>query len=158
MLSAFLPIAITLTPFLVILLIVYLVLGKKVARRSAIIMGIIFLVLVVSVLFFVGSSSEKKSSTTTAGEKIASQVVQQEYPGAKYSVVGKVISLSGETYNQYRIQITANYDEASYKKFNKDVCKRLNDDTAHVVTTITKSSLDPQQGMGGTCRHRLETN
>jgi hypothetical protein len=92
----------------------------------------------------------------SVGEKAISKVVEQNYPGAKYSVTGQTVTLPGETYNKYSVHITKDYEEASYKKFNKDACTRLGDNDAELVTTISKGSLSPQQGMGGTCRYWLE--
>jgi len=157
MISSFLPVVITLVPFILILLVVYLVLGKKVAKRAAIIFATIILVLVASVVFFVPSSS-KKNASTTAGEKIAIEVIKQDYPKVKYSVTGRVAILEDQTFNEYRIKLAANYDEAKYQKLNKDICRRLNDETAKLATTSTTSDLNPLRGAVGTCRHWLQTN
>ena len=157
MLSAFLPVALTLLPFIIILVVVYLVLGKKVAHRSAIILAIILLVLVVSALFFVPPSSNK-NATTTAGEKAAAQAIKQDYPGIQYSVTGRVADPGGQTFNEYRIQLATDYDETGYQKLNKDVCERLKDETARIITSSSERSSGPQLGVAGTCRHWLDTN
>ena len=157
MLSTLLPVVITLIPFIVILLVIYLALGKKVAKRSTIIFAILFLVLVISVLFFTPPSSTK-SAATAKGEKVAAQIVKQDYPNTKYSVRGHVVTLGGQAFNQYSIQLATVYDETGYQKLNKDVCERLKDETARIITSSTMRSSGPQLGVAGTCHHWLQTN
>jgi hypothetical protein len=117
----------------------------------------VILLITLPFALFGPSSSNTKNDAASVGEKAISKVVKQNYPGAKYSVTGQTVTLPGETYNKYSVHITKDYEEASYKKFNKDACTRLGDNDAELVTTISKGSLSPQQGMGDTCRYWLET-
>jgi hypothetical protein len=150
MISLFLPVVITLIPFILILLVIYLGLGKKTAERSMVVFAIIFLVLVAFILFF-NPPSSKKNAATTMGEKIAVQVIKQDYPGIKYSVTGRVAALGDETFNEYRIQLATDFNETAYQKLNKDICERLGDKTAHLITNSTTSDLNPLRGATTTC-------
>jgi hypothetical protein len=132
-----------------------LVLGKKAARTAAIIFATISLLLVVGVWLFIPSS--KKTDVTVLGEKIAVQVIKQNYPGIKYSVSGRVVTLGDETFNEYRIKLGTDFDKTAYQKLNKHICERLHDETAHLVTSSTTSDLNPLRGATGTCTHWLQT-
>jgi hypothetical protein len=154
MLISLLPVAIALILFAIIIFLVYYFAGKKAGKITSFVLGIIFLVALAFALF--GAPASKIDDTATSvGEKAISQVVEEAYPGAQYSVNGQAVKSSGETRNEYRVKITAEYNETSYTKFNKDVCIRLGDSSASLITTISKGGLSPQQGKGGVCRYWL---
>lgn len=83
-----------------------------------------------------------------------SQAVEVHYPGAQYSVSGKLVTLPGETHKQYRVEITSEYDEARYTTFNKAACAHLDKNT-EVIAIISNGGLSPQKGKGGSCQYWL---
>lgn len=157
MLTSLLPVAVALIPFAIIIFLVYHFVGKKACKITGLVFGALFLVALAFTLFST-PSSKTQNATTSAGEKTISQVVEEDYPSAQYSVEGRIITLSGETYNSYSVKITTDYNESSYKKFNKNACIRLGDSSAKLITTISKGGLSPQQGQGGTCQYWLNAN
>ena len=156
MFTSLLPVAIALVPFAVIIFLVYHFAGKKAGKITGLVVGVIFLV-VLAVVLFGAPASKTEDTATSAGEKVISQVIKEEYPGVQYSIEGQTVTLSGETYNKYRVKITTDYNEANHTKFNKNACMRLGDGNAKLITIISKGGLSPQQGKGGTCQYWLNT-
>lgn len=153
MLTSLLPVAVTLIPFAIVIFFIYHFISKKAGKITGLIfgLGVIILIFLILVLFG-GSPSKTEDATISAGEKTISQLVEETYPGAHYSVEGKV-KTSGELRNEYHIKIAAEYNEADYLKFNKDACIRLKDNSAGLITTISEDGLS--KGKGGSCEHWL---